>query len=185
MSKTTKVLLTVSVIWLMIACGCSYFSMYRPGITTRWQQEPTPPEPITRLELGESGEILSFTDNGMIYQFSYGSPSRWEEISEPTGMPSVGMSCEPSETNTKIVFPPPGAEISRVRVDCVMYETAIHLEVVLLEDGGIWSWEYDSYVYTELMLGFILLLCFVSGIVLLLVGLGMAIYQKVSNKEKS
>ena len=53
MHKSAKVILMIGVIWLILTCGCGFFTMFRPGIATRWQQEPAPPEKVIRLGLGD------------------------------------------------------------------------------------------------------------------------------------
>ena len=177
-------MIVFSLVWLVTVCGCGFFTMLRPGIATRWQQEPAPPEKVIRLGLGEAGEVIGYTVDGSMYELSYGSPSSWEKVTQPSGNPAIGMSCRAAETTNRLVLSPPNEVLSRVRVDCVMFETAYHLEVALLEEGEIWSWEYSTYAYTEIFVFFILLIAFGAGIILLLIGLGMAIYQKVkANKS--
>ncbi len=157
--------------------------MFRPGIGTSWQQEPAPPEKVIRLGLGEAGEVIGYTVDGSMYELSYGSPSSWEKVTQPSGTPAIGKSCRAAETSNRLVLSPPNEVLSRVRVDCVMFETAYHLEVALLEKGEVWSWEYSSYAYTEIFVFFIFMLAFGAGIVLLLVGLGMMLYQKFSHRS--
>lgn len=179
MHKSANVILMIGVIWLILTCGCGFFTMFRPGIATHWQQEPAPPEKVIRLGLGEAGEVIGYTVDGGMYELSYGSPSSWEKVTQPSGNPAIGRSCRATETTNRLVLSPPNEVLSRVRVDCVMFETAYHLEVALLEQGEVWSWEYDSYAYTELLLFFILITAFGVGVLIFFVGLGMKIYQKV------
>jgi hypothetical protein len=168
----------------MGTCGCGFFTMLRPGLGTSWQQEPVPPEKIIRLGLGEMGEVLGYTADQEIYEFSYGSPSTWKKVSQPSGNPVIGRSCNATETTNRFVVSPPNEVISRVRVDCVFFETVYHFEVALLEKSEIWSWEHSTYAYTELLSGFIFLIAFGIGVIFLLTGLGMALYQKAT-KNKS
>ncbi|MBN8656206.1 MAG: hypothetical protein J0M11_10745 [Anaerolineae bacterium] len=179
MRRSAKIILLIGAIWLVFTCGCGFFTMLRPGLGTSWQQEPVPPEKIIRLGVGEMGEVLGYTADQEMYELSYGSPSTWKKVTQPSGNPVIGRSCNASNTTTRLVVSPPNEVLSRVRVDCVMFETAYHLEVALLEKGEIWSWEYSSYAYTEIFIFFILLIAFGAGIVLLLIGLGMVIYQKM------
>ena len=158
--------------------------MLRPGIATRWQQEPAPPEKVIRLGLGEAGEVIGYTVDGSMYELSYGSPSSWEKVTQPSGNPVIGRSCRASETTNRLVLSPPNEVLSRVRVDCVMFESAYHLEVALLEKSEIWSWEHSTYAYTEIFVFFSILFAFGAGIVLLLIGLGMMVYQKRSLSER-
>ncbi len=153
--------------------------MFRPGIATRWQQEPAPPEKVIRLGLGEAGEVIGHTVDGSMYELSYGSPSSWEKVTQPSGNPVIGMNCRATETTNRFVLSPPNEVLSRVRVDCVMFETAYHLEVALLEQGEVWSWEYSTHAYTEIFVFFILITAFGVGVLILLIGFGMKIYQKV------
>ncbi|MBN8582917.1 MAG: hypothetical protein J0L96_19790 [Anaerolineae bacterium] len=179
MRKSANAFLVIGAVWLILSCGCGFFTMFRPGIATRWQQEPAPPEKVIRLELGEAGEVVGYTSDGSTYELSYGSLSTWEKVTQPSGNPVIGMNCRATETTNRFVLSPPNEVLSRVRVDCVMFETAHHLEVALLEDGEIWTWEYGSHAYTELLLFFSLITAFGMGVLVLLIGLGMKIYQKV------
>ena len=178
-NKTSNFLIVFSLVWLVTVCGCGFFTVFRPGIATRWHQEPVPPEKVIRLGLGEAGEVIGYTVDGSMYELSYGSPSSWEKITQPSGTPAIGMNCRATETTNRLVLSPPNEALSRVRLDCVMFETAYHLEVALLEEGEIWSWEYSTYAYTEIFVFFILITAFGVGVLILLIGFGMKIYQKV------
>lgn len=153
--------------------------MFRPGITVRWRQESAPPEAVASIKLGEAGEVLAHASDGSIYEFGYDTPSSWEEVAQPSGSPAIGMSCVPAETSNRLVFPPPEKVVSHVRVNCVMFETAYHLEVVLLENGEVWSWEHDTYAYSELLMFFVVTACFGIGALIFMIGAGMKFYQKV------
>jgi hypothetical protein len=183
MRKTSTILILLSTLWLVLVCGCGFFTLLRPGLGTQWQQEPAPPEKIIRLGLGEAGEVLGYTADEGMYELSYGSPSAWEKVTQPSGNPVIGRSCNAAETTNRLVVSPPNEVLSRVRVNCVLFESAYHLEVALLEKGEVWSWEYSSYAYTEILAGFILLIAFGVGIILLLIGLGLVFYQK-ANKSR-
>lgn len=152
--------------------------MLRPGIGTRWKPEPAPPDAVSQLELGASGEVIAQTPAGAMYELRYGSPSSWEQVPRASGAPVMGMHCSAGESANHIVLPPPGDEISRARVNCVMFETAYHLEVALLANGEIWSWEHDRYAYTELFVFFFLFAGVCAGGVLLIAGAGISLYQR-------
>lgn len=181
MRKTANVLIVIGLVTLALACIFGIFSIAGPRYGTRWRLEPTPPEKLTRLEVGNAGEIIAYTSDGAMYEFSYGSPSSWEKVTQPSGIPAIGMDCTPSETTNRTIVPPPGKEISRAIDDCGMYETAFHLEVVLLENGEVWSWEHESYAYTVLFIMALLFIAVVIGSLILLVGVGIKIYQKLKN----
>lgn len=157
--------------------------MVRPGIGTQWRQEPAPPEPISRLALGEAGEVLGYASDETLYEFNYGAyndTSSWLEVTQPSGTAAIGEDCQTGISN-RIVLPPPGKVISRVSVDCVYIESAYHLEVALLENGEIWSWEHESYAYTSLFIMLFLFIGLIIGVLILLIGAGMMIYKKVKN----
>ena len=77
------------------------------------------------------------------------------------------------------MLPPPGKVKSRVGEDCVYIESAYHLEVALLENGEVWSWEHEAYVYTDLFVITCLCIAIVLGMPFLMLGLGMKIYRKL------
>ena len=182
MKKATRPLLIIGSAWMLLVCGCAFFSLFRPGILTRWRQEPAPPVALTRLALGEAGEVLASASDGSTYEFHYGnyrSPSTWTEVAEPSGSPAMdAMGCTPGDGN-RLVLPPPGKVASRVSQNCVYMESAYHLEVALLENGEVWSWENESYAYTVLFLMFFLAIACMAGTPILLTGLGLWVYQKV------
>jgi hypothetical protein len=78
-----------------------------------------------------------------------------------------------------LVLPPPGKVNSRVRENCVYMESGYHLEVVLLENGEVWTWEHERYVYAELFLMCFLLAAFVMGVPFFVMWLSLKIVQKV------
>jgi hypothetical protein len=182
MQKAVRPLLIIGSAWLLLVCGCAYLSLFRPGIATRWRQEPAPPEALTRLALGQAGEVVASASDGSTYEFRYGnynSPSAWTEVSQPSGSPAINaMGCTPGDGN-RIVWPPPGKATSRVRMNCVYMESGYHLEVALLENGEVWSWENERYAYAELFLMFFLALACVAGAPILLTGVGLWVVQKV------
>ena len=180
MKKATRPLLIIGTAWMILVCGCAFFSLLRPGILTRWEQESAPPAALTRLALGDAGEVVASASDGSIYEFHYGNPSTWTEVREPSGSPAIGgMGCSLGNNN-RIVWPPHGKVVSRVSEDCVYMESAYHLEVALLENGEVWSWENEMYAYTQLFVMFFLgVACFV-GAPILLTGMGLWLYQKIT-----
>jgi hypothetical protein len=178
MKRASKLLLILGSVWMLITCGCAFFSLLRPGIATRWRREPAPPVAVTRLALDQAGEVLASASNGRTYEFHYGSPSTWTEVSAPSGGGAIGMDCTPGNGN-RLVLPPPGKVTSRVSENCVYMESAYHLEVALLENGEVWSWENESYAYTVLFVMFFLAAACLVGVIIVLSGVGLAIYQKI------
>ncbi len=181
MVKRANLFLLTGVLWICLVCSAGYLLLIRPGIGTRWRQEPAPPEALSRLELGKVGEILGYTSNGTIYEFhkSYRTPSQWEKTSVPSGVSIVGGRCTPNVSN-RIVWPPPGKVKSRVNESCIYIESAYHLEVALLENGEVWSWQHEAYVYADLFIGFFLFIALTIGASILLFGIGLIIYKKAS-----
>lgn len=171
---------------MILVCGCAFLSLFRPGIATRWRQEPSPPKPLISLALGEAGEVIASAQDGSTFEFhygNYGSDTEWVEVSEPSGNPAIGgMGCTPGNSS-RLVLPPPGKVTSRVSEDCVYMESAYHLEVVLLENGEVWSWENERYAYTELFIMSVLAIACVVGALILLTGAGLWVYQKVKRTD--
>ena len=181
MNRAARPFLIIGVVWMILLCGLTALTMVWPGLLTRWEQAPAPPEALTRLELGEAGEVLAYTSNGTVYEFRYGayrSPSAWTRVTQPSGSPAIGMDCSPGE-GSNLVLPPPGKAIARVRENCVYMESGYHLEVVVLENGEVWSWEYERYAYTELFIMFFLCAAFLMGVPFFVMWLGLKITQKV------
>lgn len=182
MQRAARPFIIIGIVWMIAACACSALTLIWPGMLTRWEQAPAPPEALTRLDLGEAGEVLAYASNGTLYEFHYGtyrSPSSWSEATHPSGNPAIGSGCSPGE-GRNLVLPPPGKAISRVRENCVYIESAYHLEVVLLENGEVWTWEHERYAYAELFLMCGLLAAFVMGIPFLVTGVTLKIAQKVN-----
>ena len=178
MNKAARLLIIIGSAWMVIVCGCAYFSLFRVGIATGWEQVATPPEELSVLRLGEAGEILAHTPDGTRYEFHYGKNSTWEQIAQPSGGSAIGMNCVSGPGNY-LVWPPPGKVKSRVSENCVYMESGYHLELALLENGQVWVWEYERYAYTELFVMFFLVVACVAGAPILLLGLGLIIVQLV------
>ena len=165
-------------------CVAGYFSLARPGITTRWEKEPAPPEPISRLELGNAGEILGFTADETLYEFTYGAyqaESSWNKVEQPSGTAPLGDHCSP-ETQDRIIVSPPGEVASRVSESCTYIESGYQLEIVLLENGEIWSWEHEMYAYAMLANAFILFIVMMGGVLILAAGIGWTVYKFIRSK---
>ena len=160
---------------MSLVIGIAFFSVLRPGITTRWKQEQAPPEQATLLKLGINGEILAQTPGGNLYEMTSG----WKSVTGPTENTEMGGLCYSGDANHYLILPPPGKVISRVTNYCVATESGYHTEVVLLENGEVWSWRIERGGYTGLLLVVMLGIALVLGAPLLLIGLGMKIYQKV------
>jgi len=181
LKRAARPFLLIGSVWMILLCGITALTMVWPGLLTRWEQAPAPPESLTRLYLGEAGEALAVASNGTVYEFHYGayrSPSSWSEAAQPSGEPAIGMSCSPGR-GRNLILPPPGKVISRVGESCVYMESAYHLEVVLLENGEVWTWEHERYAYAELFTMCGLLAAFVMGVPFFIMGLGLKIAQKM------
>lgn len=178
MDRRANILLSIGAIWISLVTLIFFFSLVRPGIATRWKRESAPPEGISLLRLGGLGEILAQTAQGDVYEFRYGVDPAWEKVTVPSGKPAIGASCS-QDSQHHLVLPPPGKVISRVGEDCVYIESAYHLEVALLENGEVWSWEHEAYVYTDLFVITLLCIAFVLGVPFLMLGTGMKIYRKL------
>jgi hypothetical protein len=178
MDRWVNLSISIGVSWVSLVICMFFFSLVRPGIGTRWKAEPAPPEQVSRLRLGGQGEILAQSDQGIVYEFQYGSDPAWDKVTAPSGDPAIGASCS-QNSQRHLVLPPPGKVISRVGEDCVYIETAYHLEVALLENGEVWLWEHEAYAYTDLFVITFLCIAFVSGVPFLMFGLGMKIYRKL------
>jgi hypothetical protein len=181
MGKAGRILLIIGSVWIFIICGCGYFSLIQPGIGTRWKQEPTPPERVSLLKLGNAGEIIAETTNGNLYEFTYGKNSSWKKVAQPTKVAAIGMDCSPGDANY-IVLPPPGKVVSRVSENCVYIESAYHLRVALMDNGAIWSWEYEGYAYTQLAVISILSIACIVGALIIGLGLVLVVIQMMKKK---
>ena len=92
MNRAARLLLIIGIVWTILVCGCGYLTLFSPGIATRWRQEPAPPVALTRLALGQAGEVVASASDGSTYEFKYGnyrSPSSWSKVDEPSGSPAI------------------------------------------------------------------------------------------------
>jgi len=168
-------------------CCVGYFSLVRPGIGTRWVQEPSPPVPLTRLELGTAGEVLGFTPDGGMYEFSYGNyqtESSWDKVEQPSGTAPIGNHCS-SETEKRIIISPPGDVVSRISESCTYIESGYQFEMVLLENGEIWSWKHETYAYAMLFIMFMVFIGLIVGLAITMAGTGIWIFQKIKERRNS
>ena len=185
MNRAARPFIIIGIVLMLSTCTCAALTLFWPGVLTRWEQAPAPPEALTRLHLGEAGEVLASTSNGTLYEFHYGayqSSSTWTKVSEPSGSPAVGGSCFP-EGGSYLVLPPPGKVVSRMSENCAYMESGYHLEVVLLENGEVWTWEHERYAYAELFTMFFLLVAFVMGIPFFVMWLTLKITQRVKKTD--
>lgn len=171
-------LLILGSLWMILLCVGAYLGLRHPRNTEKWKQEPPPPEAISLLRLGEAGEVLAETPEGSLYEYRYAEKQPWQKVTQPSGTPSLGYHCDPSESNYSVVSPP-GKVLSWVKEICVYAESAYYFEMVLLENGEIWSWQFESYAYTQMAIGTFLFIGLVVGAFILLLGAGLKIYQKV------
>lgn len=183
MKRAARPFIIIGIVWMISTCACAALTLFWPGILTRWEQAPAPPEALTRLDLGEAGEVLAVASNGTLYEFRYGtyqSLSTWTQVSEPSGTPVIGAGCFEAMGNY-LVLPPPGKVVSRVGESCAYMESGYRLDVALLEDGSVWTWEHERYAYSELMCMFGLLVAFLLGIPFFV----MWVVLKVTQKAKT
>ena len=181
MQRAARPFIIIGIVLMISTCTCAALTLFWPGVLTRWEQAPAPPEAVTRLDLGEAGEVFAVTSNGTVYEFHYGtyrSPSSWGEADQLSGTPAIGNGCSP-EGGMYLVLPPPGKVVSRVSENCGYMESAYHLEVALLESGEIWTWEHERYAYSQLFLMCFLAAAFVMGLPFFVMGLVLKITQKV------
>jgi hypothetical protein len=186
MHKAARVLIIIGSGWSLLIVVWAYFALSHPRLSTKWKQEPLPPEPVSELRLGDAGEILARTQGGDLYEYVYEPQSPWIKVSNPSGVPSLGMDCYPDEA--KNTFGPPGKVKSQLSEACVYNESVRYLTFVLLENGEVWSWQHEVYAYTQMALIPVLCLSCIPGGLILLLGLGLMAYQKrkrTSEEEKA
>ncbi len=185
MQRAARPFIIIGIVLMISTCACAALTLFWPGVLTRWEQAPAPPEAVTRLDLGEAGEVFAVTSNGTLYEFHFGTsstPASWTEVSEPSGNPPIGASCFEAMQNY-LILPPPGKVASQVSESCVYMESGYRLDVALLENGEVWTWEYERYAYSELMCMFGLLIAFVLGIPFFVMGFVLKVFQKVKRVE--
>jgi hypothetical protein len=179
MSSRPRRLIVVGAVWLFLVFGCWFFALTRPGISVRWQKESTPPERISLLKAGGNGEILAETPDGQVYEFIYGLHPAWERTVAPFEDAESDANCDVGDSAGYLIPSPPGQIKSRASQNCVAVENGYHLELILLENGEIWSWSYERNADTGLLLVVALGLSFLLAVSLVLLGLVAATFQKV------
>lgn len=185
MNKSAKRPFLILGIWVSILLVMAFFSLFQPGIGTRWEKIPNPPEPIENLALGNSGEIIVHTSNGDIYelQMAIGWPKTWTKVSDLSGNPVIGWSCTAIDRKL-IVLSPPGKAKTRISEACVIFESIFYLEFALLETGDVWLWVYDSYAYTNFAMIASLICGLLMGIPVLVIGIVRVFNKtKITSKE--
>jgi hypothetical protein len=170
------------VTWLIIIFVIHYFALARPGIETKWKQEQSPPEQVSILRLGINGEVLGQTPGGDLYELFAGWNQPWKRVTEPAKNPEPPVFCQNDNAGAYLILPPPGKVASRVSEYCYSIDVGHHLEVVLLENGEVWSWRYES----DAIFGFVLECAFqvanLLGALFVLIGLGIKIRQWVKTQ---
>lgn len=177
-SRANRVMI-VAVIWLVIVFICYFFSVARPEIGTKWEQLPPLPGRATSIELTSFGYVHAFTENGnsfMAYLYAW-----QDEPWAPYDAAIEGLYGEPCEVNITSRFhppSPPGEPTSRSNADCfASAENQFYVEAVLLENNEVWLWRYlyggggDAFAYL------IVLAAGGLGVLLLLIGGAMKLYD--------
>ncbi len=178
--KKACLFLLIGTTWITLICGIAALTLIWPGIMTRWKQTPAPPEALRRLDLGEAGEVLAVASNGTLYEFRYDArqtSSAWSKVTQPSGSPVIGTNCSP-QGGRYLILPPPGKIMSHIGENCTYMESGYHFEVVLLENGEVWTWKHERYAYAELLCMFGLPIVFMFGLPFLTIGLILKIKQK-------
>lgn len=161
---------------MILLCVLAYFVLGQPRNAAKWKQEPLPPEPVITLKVGEAGEILAETQDGKLYEYGYHPGSPWLEVSEPSGVPSLGMYCQPA--GAEYVFPPPGKVELEISANCVYNESSVYLTFALMDNGEVWSWRRETYAPTLLAAIPLLLGGCAIGMLILSLGLGLWLVQR-------
>jgi hypothetical protein len=173
-------LIAFGALWLLLVFGCWFFSMGRPGIGTNWRLEPSPPEQLALLKLGDNGEILAQSPRGNTYQLIPGYA--WETIAKPADLLELGVICQVSDPENFLIPVPPGKVISQVDEYCYATESGSHYQVVLLENGQVWSWVKEIGGYRNMLLLCVLDIAFVLGMPFLLLGVISLVLRKVKQR---
>lgn len=92
----------------------------------------------------------------------------------------MGVFCSRAGRNGYSILPPPGKVISRVGESCVATESGFYMEVVLLENGEVWTWRNESNSYSGMILFIGLFLVFGLGLALLISGMIVKAPQKTA-----
>lgn len=164
-------------ICLLLVVGYYYFSISRPGIGIRWQQAPAPPEKLAVLRLDENGAILAQSTDRNIYQYLPGSI--WKHVNSSAEVLDPGMLCGSSDSKDFFIPPPPGKVIAHVSEHCVATESGYHLEVVLLENGEVWSWRYEASLLSGMVMAFTTFIALILSLSLLLFGFFSSMAKKI------
>lgn len=175
MDKRANRFLWIGVIWLSLTFAIYYFLLARPGIGTKWEQEQVPPEQVSVLRLGAHVEILAQTPGGNLYELVPGWNGLWKKVTEPLENPEPLLICYPDDSDGYLILTPPGKVTSRVSEYCVATESGHHIEVVLLENGEVWSWRHEVGGHLSIVLILVLCVAFVLGLPFLIMGLRMKI----------
>ena len=171
-------------LWMVIFCGWAYIFFFHPGLGTTWKKEISPPEQSSKLRLGDNGEVLLETLDGRLFEYTKNPEQPWVEITTPSGNTAwLGDAVCNSGNSRYIVIPPPGKVKSRVQETCGYLESSYHLELALLENGEIWFWEHEIYVYTHLLNAVVLVIIGLLGVPFLVVGIVLEIFEKIKKRS--
>lgn len=178
-SRANRVL-TAAVTWFVIVGGCYFLTLARPENGETWEQLPTLPEQATSIELTSFGYVHAYTESGNPYMISLYSwedepwipydPDKEGVYGEPCDVPGGSQFTPPS---------PPGEAISRASADCfASAENQFHAEVILLENNEVWVWTHLYGGVGDAITNLLVLAASALGVVLLLVGGVMKLFEK-------
>lgn len=118
-----------------------YVAYQQSDMNKVWIQIPSPDEPLSRLRVGDQGEVFAEGENGGLYQFVISPTPAWVNVQETENIYSNPKCIPLSAENTHQTKMKSNKVKSMVSVDCGFAETGIYWDVNLLENGETWYFE--------------------------------------------
>ena len=156
-SRAWLAILTLAILVLSpclgLGAGVAYLSVYSQGAFSRWHSLGMPPEPIAGFVTGDTEVLYVATETGSVYLCEADSRARdacWLPADPPYTVD------ERSDYEHSVIpgdppSPPPGEPVEVLYVSRFYAELAVETRYVLLADGTVWVWLYQSSGYLGLL----------------------------------
>lgn len=170
LSSRARLLLATGVILILLPClglmgSLAYLRARQAGAFSRWRSLGAAPGHAAEILSGDADVVYVRTTAGNIYRCTHWAKpvagDCWQDAQGP-------LYINPDATFDQGLFrgepnPPPGTVLDSLHVTVWYAENAYETRYVLLEDGTVWTWEYDTGGYWLL---FIIMLGPAAGLAL-------------------
>ena len=153
-----RLMMTAAAILVLPSClglagGVALFGASRAGLLSRWRSLGTPPKGATEIVAADIETIYVRAATGELYGCRDHRGRRvpdncWHQASEPLGIDPDTLFGE--RLSKRDPTPPRGSVVDSLDTMLRYADAAFETRYVLLQDGAVWKWQYDTSAYGDL-----------------------------------